>query len=357
MALTVHKYPDLSGVLWHYNNTVKLRFSKKHWLYLMEGDDGSLTPINGVTGTLKQAIDKSPQLIGWATRLFMEKAIALVQECRRGEFVEIVYDDLVAILEQARYEHKNVLEAAGETGHDAHNFVESLVKATMVDDEMRRLEVLAKFPEDDRASNAAVAAVAFLVDHNVRFNAAEQRVFSLEWLTCGTMDGDCWMDSCSNPDCPCQRFAPFTDKRMVLDWKTSNQLQSSYEAQVDFYWKAKVEEFPEVKFDGSVIIRLGKDDKSDFECHVRMGDEAHEKGLLFFKRALDLCASIKASEESMREVKDLQRAKAKAAKDAALRIRCPKADKYKGSRKTTCFEDGTQCDACRKIYENKQLTY
>ena len=47
MSLKIHRYPDLSGKLWHYNNTVCLRFSPKAWLYLLEGADGQLTPIAG----------------------------------------------------------------------------------------------------------------------------------------------------------------------------------------------------------------------------------------------------------------------------------------------------------------------
>jgi len=37
--------------------------------------------------------------------------------------------------------------------------------------------------------------------------------------------------------------------------------------------------------------------------------------------------------------------------EAAHRIRCSKADKYQGKRLTTCFEDGTQCKACKAKFE------
>jgi hypothetical protein len=353
MALKIHKYPDLSGPLWHYNNTVKLRFSKKHWLYLLEHEDGVLEPIGGVTNTLK-IVDKSQALIGWATRLFMEKTLALIESCRRGDFVEVEYDDLVAILLAAKNEHRNVLEAAGETGHDAHSFVESLVKATIADDENRRLEVLAKFPGDSRATNAAVACLVFCADHNVRYISAEQRVFSRELMVAGTLDGDVLMDSCADPECPCQHFAPFTNKRMVLDLKTSNQVVETYAAQTAFYAKAKTEEFPDVHFDGRVILRLGKDDASEFEPWFYFGDELQEKHLRFFLRALDLKHSVEDVAADMKAVKDARREKLKAAKEAAMRLRCPKAEKYKGTKKSKCFEDGTQCEACKKIFVDKQ---
>jgi hypothetical protein len=212
----------LSGPLFHYNNSVILRFSPKLWLYLLEAN-GLLTPIDGVTNTLK-IVDKSAALIGWSTRLFLETAIRLSQQFRRGDFVEAEWNDYVAMLAYSKDEHKRVLEAAGDTGHSAHAFVESLVKATMADDEARRLEILAKFPEDERAMNAAVAAVCFFADHNVRYISAEQRVFSLEWRVAGTMDGDILIDSCDREECPCQEYAPFINKRVCLDLKTSNQI-------------------------------------------------------------------------------------------------------------------------------------
>lgn len=355
MSLKIHRYPDLSGPLYHYNNTVVLRFSPKAWAYFID-KDGQLFAVDGVTGTLK-IVDKSAALIGWSTRLFLEKAISLVQEHRRGNFVEVEYNDLVALLAFSKDEHKRVLDAAGDTGHSAHAFVESLVKATMAEDESRRLEVLAKFPEDERATNAAVACLTFFADHNVRYIAAEQRVLSLEWNVAGTMDGDILLDSCSRVECPCQEFAPFTNKRMGLDLKTSNQIVPTYGAQLALYRKAKVEEWPDVKFDGSVILRLGKDDAQEFEPWITFGDESQERHLLFFKRCLDLKHSVTEVEEEMRKVKEVRREKVKAAQ-AALKleqdkVRCPKADDYKGSRMTKCLPDGTQCEACKKIYEDK----
>lgn len=352
MSLKIRKYPDLSGPLLHYGGTMVLRFSPKAWLYLVEkGND--LVPIAGVTNTLK-IVDKSAALIGWATRLFMAKAIALLQANRRRDgFVEVDYDELVSILMASKDEHKNVLERAGDTGHEAHSFVESLVKATMADDESRRMEILAKFPEDERATNAAVACLAFFADHNVRYLAAEQRVVSREWLVAGTLDGDVLIDSCERPECPCQAFAPFKDKRVVLDLKTSNQVQVTYFAQANFYWKAKVEEFPETRFDGVVILRLGKDDASEFEPWFSFGDETHERHLQFFKRALDLKASVEATEREMRDVKEVRKEKIRQAKAEADKIRCGKADAYKGSRMNKCLPDGSQCEACKKIYRDK----
>lgn len=323
----------------------------------MEREDGTLMPIDGVTNTLK-IVDKSSALINWSTRLFLEKAVALIQEHRRGNFVEIEYDDFVALLTYAKDEHKRVLEAAGDTGHDAHAFVESLIKATMAEDESRRLEVLAKFPEDARATNAAIGALCFFADHNVRYIAAEQRVFSREWLVAGTMDGDILIDSCDRLECPCQEFAPFKDRRVCLDLKTSNQIVPTYFAQCALYRKAKEEEFRDIVFDGTVILRLGKDDAQEFEPWFSFGEVSQARHLKFFKHCLDLKHSVTEVDNEMQAVKEVRRAKVKAAKIVLKteqdKIRCPKADDYKGVKRSRCLADGSQCEACSTIWSNNE---
>jgi hypothetical protein len=37
----------------------------------------------------------------------------------------------------------------------------------------------------------------------------------------------------------------------------------------------------------------------------------------------------------------------------ADKVRCPKADDYKGSRMTKCLPDGSQCAACAQLYLDK----
>ena len=81
------------------------------------------------------------------------------------------------------------------------------------------------------------------------------------------------------------------------------------------------------------------------------------KHLAFFKNCLNLKQSVKLVEDQMKSVKEARKEKVKAAK-AILKaeqdkIRCPKADDYKGGRMTKCLPDGTQCLACAKIYVDK----
>jgi hypothetical protein len=274
---------------------------------------------------------------------------------RADSFVEAPWADVEEMVTIAKREHKQLLDTAGDIGHGAHEHLEAIAKSLIAHDDSRLGELLAKWPEDEKSANAAIAAVAFLADHNVRFIDAEQRVVSREWLVAGTMDGDALVDSCDRAECSCQKYAPFKDARMVLDYKTSNGVWTSMFGQMALYRKAKTEEFPEIRYDGSVLLRIGKDDASEFEAWFTFGDAEYQEHLALFKTALDLKESLDLVEgwmDSIRdEVKAKEKAKRDAEKEAAHRIRCPKADKYQGKRLTTCFEDGTQCKACKAKFE------
>ena len=192
MSLKIKKYLDLSGPLFHYKNEVRLRFSPSLWTYFLENTDGSLTPISGVTNTLKVIGGKKIEmLIAWAIKKDFEKFLDLIAECMRKDgFVEAPWDEVEELVTLAKREHKQLLDTAGDIGHGAHEHLEAIAKSLIAHDDSRLGELLAKWPEDEKSCNAAIAAVAFLSDHNVRFIEAEQRVVSREWLVAGTMDGD-----------------------------------------------------------------------------------------------------------------------------------------------------------------------
>lgn len=367
MSLRIKLHPDLSGPLYHYNNTAVLRFSKSAWQYYLELPDGTLLPVRGVTNTLKIiGGQKTEILIGWSVRKDFEKFLSLITACRRRSdgFVEAPWEDIEGIVDIAKREHKQILDTAGSIGHGAHEHLELIANSLMAADDRRLAELLAKWPENEASCNAAIAAVAFLVDHNVRFIASEQRVFSREWMVAGTMDADWLIDSCTRPECPCQKYAPFADKRVVGDYKSSNYVYSSMMGQMALYRKAKCEEAEfcgqPIKYDGSVLLRIGKDDLSEFEPFFVFGDGEYEKHLALFKRSLDLKESVDEVDAWMKGIRDEVREKEKAAKAEAKlaehRIRCPKADDYKGKRMTKCLPDGSQCQACKLKYEEQHET-
>jgi hypothetical protein len=93
---------------------------------------------------------------------------------------------------------------------------------------------------------------------------------------------------------------------------------------------------------------------AEFEAFHLEGPELQAQDLSAYLDALACYRSHKAVQTRMDAVYALRReeekAAAAAAKEAAHRIKCPKADRYKGTRQTRCFADGTQCAACQNIY-------
>lgn len=356
MALLIKLYPDLLGPFWHYDNTVKLWFCPSKWLYLRE-EGNDLKPISGVTNTLK-IVDKSEALVPWAIKKVVERAYnhLVATHGRLDGFVELTTEDLMEALMLAKREPDEILVDAGEVGHNAHHYVEALIAATLKEDEKRKLEILAKFPEDDRATNCVIAALMFFVTHNVRFVSSEQRVFSRELDVAGTLDGHILMDSCDDRACGCQKAAPFKDMSVMLDMKTSNGVRETYWGQCGLYRFAKCEEFPLTKFDATVILRMGKDDAAEFEPWFAFGDEPYQRHIQFFKNALALKKSYLEVQQEMRDIRDARRAIEKEVRDKAkeiqLAIDCGKKD-YKGIRRPAC-NGGKGCDTCKRKYAETQ---
>jgi hypothetical protein len=354
-SLIVKRHAELSGPFLFYRGSERLWFSEKDWTYYRETPSG-LVALDGVTNTLK-IVDKSAALVPWAVRKALERTKALLVE---GGFTvgpdavvaahPLFVETLDKLLENARKEDARLLHQAASTGHEAHSWCESFAKASIAKNEFRQHELLAKVPEDEKAANCCIAVVAFLAEHQVKWVAAEQRVLSLELLCCGTLDGDILISSCGNTACCAESY---TERRVILDLKTSNGVYPTYLAQTAFYQKAHEEEFPEVQYDGRVILRLGKDDAAQFEPWFAFGRELYEKDFAFFKNALALKQSVAESEAWMGAVEGERKEAATLAKLEQMKLRCPKSDEYKGTKMSKCLPDGTQCSACAAKYAER----
>ena len=345
MSLTIKRYPDLAGPFWFYQNTEKLWFSKKNWLYLRELLDGTLEPLSGVTGTV-HIIDHSQPLMSWAVKMALQRVLALMQDHRRADgFYELYYTELEAILAAAKKADREELEEAGDIGHIAHDWIEQLIQSIISNDEKRTLEILAKLPEDERASNCCIAAVEWMIAHNVRWVSTERRVYSKKYGYAGTLDGLAWIDSCDDPMC-CKTL--FKDRLSLTDWKTSNYLYIEYLLQTAAYWNAVVEETGEAIQD-RWIIRLGKED-AEFDPWHAEGPEAYEQDFAAFMYCHNLKHALNGINTRLGDIKEARKQLIAAQKLAKMKIKCPKADGYQGKRLSKCFDDGTQCQACAEKY-------
>jgi hypothetical protein len=352
MSLKIKRYPDLSEPILFpgYGPEVRLRFSPSQWLYVLEHLDGILEPLNGVTSTV-HIIDKSAPLMAWAVKRAMMKlrATLLTKHLGPNGAIEIFESELDKVITDAKKADREELEIAGEVGHVAHAHIEDLIKTILRGDDKRMLELLGKFPLDERAANCCVASIEWMVKHNVRWKATEQRILSLQYKFAGTLDGRALIDSCDDPFC-CDTF--FRDLNFIVDHKTSNYLYVEYLLQTAAYQQAHVEQTGE-KIDGRVIIRLGKDD-AEFEPWWALGDGLFQQDFTAFKHALELTRSLSGITgriSSVREARSVARKKIRE-EEKAVRMteQCDGFKKYKGIRYPKCNK-GNPCKACLKKYE------
>ena len=351
--------PDLP-VHYFYNGTEKLSFDKGEWKWYRTMPDGSLFPLDGVTSVVKLATPLTPIKV-WAVRVALARAKQLlmdggyVRTVENGGLCPDLYEEkLDEIIASAKNADTEELEDAGDVGHFAHAWIESYIKARISKNEDRRHELLAKFPEDERAANGCVAALGWMYDHNVRWISTERPCYSRIHGYCGTSDGVCRLDSCTDRTC-CP--TEFKDRLSLADWKTSNALRVSYLWQAAAYVAAIEEESPSLVIEDRWINRLDKVTAELDPWHAE-GRELFELDFQGFLNCLSMKRSLDAVEDRVSEIRSARTAErrrvAKEAKDKDYEIQCADFKNYKGSRrKVGCNGTQKMCAACTTLFVDK----
>lgn len=345
--------PNLPITLF-YGGTERLAFDKEAWKWYKLFDDGTRKPMYGVTSVLKII---AKEAIGpWMVKVALAKvkSLLIAGGYVGGEWAlfENVLDEILA---KAKKEDRDILEDAGNLGHEAHAFLQEYGDLTLAGKCDRRLELLAHFPNDDRVANCCVAGLAFFSAHNVRFIHCERPVYSRKYQCVGTADAICLTDSCDDSAC-CPEF--FRDSKTLLDYKTSNALYGSYLAQAALYAHAYEEETGE-HIERRFVLRLGKTE-CEFESWHMAGDKLQAEDLALYVHALELYQSVHLVDdriaEMSRKATAVKRALEKIVRDAKYAIKCLEADEYKGvKRKKGCNDTDKMCMACEEIYAKRHL--
>jgi hypothetical protein len=351
MSLIVGDRPPIFEELSFYNDTIHIRYDDVAHVYY-RCDDNKLIPLDGVT-TVVKIIDKSEALMNWSCNMMGEKLLASVPTYIAKNERQIVsrmpMAEFQVLIHEAKRAHKEKLEDAANVGKEAHKFIEAFIKMEL------GLVDRPTPPTEERALNCVHAALAWMDAHNVQWLETERKVMSREFEFSGTMDGLAICSSCDNPRC-CP--TPFENELSLVDWKSANALHLQFCLQTAAYGHALCEEFPEKKILHRFLIKLGKEDGHFASWHL--GAETQDQDFQAFLTCLDLVRCMRALKERMDAVADAQkeyeRAEKRAAKEAASRIKCPKFDKYKGSRRSVCLADGSMCQACETKFNERQAT-
>ena len=191
--------------------------------------NGKLIP--SVTTVL--GIIAKPALVNWAAGICADTIGEAWEPGRSYDEVEIQ-----AIIEAGRKSHWQKKVDAGFTGTFVHKLVEQYIKGEQV-----------AMPVNENLKRSFETFLTWVKEHEVKFLLSEQQIYSREHNYTGTLDFVCKIDG----------------KMYVGDLKTSKAIyKTEYGSQIAAYKLARQEEFPEEKYAGGLLIRIGKED-GDFE--------------------------------------------------------------------------------------------
>jgi hypothetical protein len=227
----------------------KFKFDPFQHVYTLDGGR-----LYGVTSVLN--VINKPGLIQWSAN----EAVKYIEE--NSEISPVLLGDnevgreyvvSAKVLEEAKTAHRKKKEKAGEIGTDVHALCEEYVKDCIKDGGMAK-----NIEHDDPMVQKFIS---WAIENKVKFLDSERKMYSRELWCAGT----------------CDFIAEINGKRMMGDIKTSSGIYGrEYFLQCAGYI-LMAEEHGE-KYDGSIIVRLGKD--GSFEVKEGWDLETDKQGFL-----------------------------------------------------------------------------
>lgn len=224
-------------------------FNKEKHEYLIDGVRA--TGVTSVIGVLAK-----PALIGWAARMAVETLGKAIESYRiDDENYKFTYEQRDTFLEAAKSAHAQKRDKAAEHGTDTHSLVESYINLCLVKEGK---------PVQPVATNTDIQKfIGWAVDNVDHFLFSERQMYNPELFIAGTADFAAVMKD---------------GKRLIGDFKTSGGVYGiDYFLQVAAY-RLLAESEGDDAYDGSVIVRLGKD--GSFDIHYRYDYETDKNAFL-----------------------------------------------------------------------------
>lgn len=234
-----------------YNKEVELVFeSFRHEYTDANGKVPSVTTILSIIA--------KPALISWAANSAVDY---IADQIKPGVSLDEL--QLQAIFEAGRKNHFQKKVDAGTIGSFVHKWVEQYIKGENP-----------PAPVNEGLQNSINQFLGWVAKHKVKFLVSEQVIFSKKFRFTGTLDFICEIDG----------------KMYVGDLKTSSGIYPEYLIQTAAYRYAREEEFPKEKFEGQLIVRIGKE--GDFEFAMIRDNLRYNQMLVGFLSALKLWQSM-----------------------------------------------------------------
>lgn len=275
--------------------------------FYRDTSDGSLYP--SVTGAL-QIINK-PYLKQWAANRAVEH---MQQWAKNMETINRL--DMYTELEVAKKAHLVKLETASLWGQDGHDVVDKYVNMWIRNSQQPDISILTLADNDisNEGKCAALGAEKFFNGHTLFPIASEKKIISKKHRIGGTLDslwllGEVYKDRKGSGDCKHQWLEKAIDKIhcsqcgreeklqiVLLDIKTSNQLDWSYALQVSCYGYGMLKEMCGIKPKVNWILQLDKNKPSHTVAVIDEPNKAFEA----FLHAHELNQYMKRNPEAVR---------------------------------------------------------
>lgn len=224
----------------------KFEFNEGKHVYTLNGKK-----LYGVTSVL--GVIAKPALIQWSAKMAAE----YIRDTGIERTIDGVHYILTQghLLEEAKSAHRKKKEDAGKKGTDIHAQCEVIIKHAIAH------EGGCLPPSLFHADPLVQKFIDWAIENKVQFLASEKKMYSREMWVAGTCDFTCIING----------------KRIMGDIKTSSGIYGrDYFLQCAGYILMS-EEHGE-KYDGSIIVRLGKD--GSFETKESWDLETDKKGFI-----------------------------------------------------------------------------
>ena len=225
-----------------YKGEVELVFNEAKHLYTVGGKR-----VFGATSILR--VINKPALMYWAVNLAAAHGEANWEPGKSYDEIEIS-----EIIKDAKYAHRRTTSKAADTGSMVHKWIEDWTKA------MKDGTEPPKKPVNEKIRKSIDQFLQWIKDNKVDIVLPEQIVYSRKYNFAGTFDFT------ANVDGEFDQLQPDGSTKLVKlkglvmgDYKTSSGIYDEMRLQVSAYLYARNEEYPDEKYIGRIIVRLGKD--------------------------------------------------------------------------------------------------
>ena len=251
-----------------YNDEVEITFYPNSHRYKKAGEKTYLLSVTTITGV----IDKSRQLIIWATRLARDYVKNYVADRIESQGEQAMFSsfEINEIADEACDQHNKVKDKAASIGSIVHEFAEEWGKFQIgITKEQPSVKSIVtkkakeeKLELDDETvesiSNGINAFLNWFESADVKYEHVEKLLYSIKHDYAGLTDG----------------VGVVNSQHVIIDYKTSKAIYDDQILQLSAYFMAYQEEF-NCKLDGGYILHFCKL-TGEFKDHFYTREELEE---------------------------------------------------------------------------------